>query len=58
MEPRTQFAPHGDMSLAYQVHGEGPFDLVFVPGGISHVDLTWQDRRYRHFIERLAPSRA
>ena len=31
-----------DVSIAYQVTGEGPFDIVFVPGSISHVELMWQ----------------
>jgi pimeloyl-ACP methyl ester carboxylesterase len=39
--PVTQYARSGDLSIAYQVTGEGPFDLVFVPGSISHVELEW-----------------
>ena len=41
------------MSVAYQVFGDGDLDLVFVPGGVSHVDIAWQDRRYQRFMARL-----
>jgi pimeloyl-ACP methyl ester carboxylesterase len=40
--PETRYAKSGDVSIAYQVTGDGPFDLVFVPGSISHVELGWQ----------------
>ena len=39
--PVTQYAKSGSLNIAYQVVGEGPFDLVFVPGSISHVELEW-----------------
>jgi pimeloyl-ACP methyl ester carboxylesterase/class 3 adenylate cyclase len=54
MVPQTRYAESGDINIAYQVVGEGPFDLVFVPGFISHLDLQWQDPRIAHFLERLA----
>jgi hypothetical protein len=37
--PETRYAKSGDNYVAYQVMGEGPFDLVLVPGGFSHLDL-------------------
>jgi len=40
--PETHYARSGDVNIAYQILGEGPFDLVFVPGSISHVELVWQ----------------
>jgi hypothetical protein len=40
--PETRYALSGDVSIAYQVFGSGPIDLVIVPGFISHVDLSWQ----------------
>ena len=40
--PRTHYARNGDVNIAYQVAGEGPIDLVFVPGFISHLDLDWE----------------
>jgi class 3 adenylate cyclase len=52
--PETRYALSGDISIAYQVVGDGPVDLVIVPGFISHVDLLWQQRGYGEWIERLA----
>ena len=42
MPPETRYARSGDVSIAYQVVGEGPFDVVFVPPGSSHVELGWE----------------
>jgi PPK2 family polyphosphate:nucleotide phosphotransferase len=38
----TGYAKSGDLSIAYQVIGDGPFDIVFVPGFVSHLDLGWE----------------
>jgi pimeloyl-ACP methyl ester carboxylesterase len=52
--PTTRYAECAGISIAYQVFGEGGSpDLIFVPGGLSHVDLGWQDRRYRRMMQRL-----
>ena len=51
---KTQYAKSGEVSIAYQVIGDGPIDLVFVPGFISHVELIWDFPPARHMIERLA----
>ena len=42
MEPRTEYARSGDCGIAYQVLGEGSFDLVYVPGFVSNVELAWR----------------
>ena len=48
--PVTRFASSGDVSIAYQVVGDGPFDLVYVPGAMSHVDGNWDNpARARYF---------
>lgn len=52
--PQTRYAKSGDVHIAYQVIGEGPFDLIFVPGWISHVELQWEERAVAWFLERLA----
>jgi hypothetical protein len=39
MPPQTHYAASGDVNIAYQVVGDGPIDLVFVPGFVSHLDL-------------------
>ena len=51
--PVTRYADSAGISIAYQVLGKSTLDLVFVPGGVSHVDITWQDRRYQRMMERL-----
>ncbi len=42
MTPETRYARSGDVNIAYQVIGDGPFDLVFVPRWVSHVELGWE----------------
>jgi class 3 adenylate cyclase/alpha-beta hydrolase superfamily lysophospholipase len=42
MVSETRYARSGDVSIAYRVAGEGPFDIVFVPGSGSHVELAWE----------------
>jgi len=39
----TRHAPNGDASIAYQVCGHGPVDLVCVPGWVSNVEIVWED---------------
>jgi class 3 adenylate cyclase/pimeloyl-ACP methyl ester carboxylesterase len=52
--PETQYAKSGDVHIAYQVLGEGPLDLVFVPGAVSHLELAWEEPLFTHFLQRLA----
>lgn len=52
--PGTQYARSGDLSIAYQVIGEGPPDLVYIPSGFHHVELSWQVSRVAEFLRRLA----
>ena len=52
--PRTEYARSGDVHIAYQVVGEGPLDLVYVPGWVSNVELMWEEPRSASFLERLA----
>jgi len=48
--PETKFAQSGDASIAYQVLGQGPLDLVIVPGFVSHVEYAWEDPSYAQFL--------
>ena len=41
MQPETRYATSGEISIAYQVAGDGPFDIVFIPGFVSNVELGW-----------------
>jgi class 3 adenylate cyclase len=50
----TQYARSGDVHIAYQVHGQGPLDIVYVPGWVSHVELAWEEPTYARFLSRLA----
>src|SRR6266478_1361016 len=54
MPPATRYAKSGDVNIAYQVVGEGPFDLVVVPGWISNVDFAWEDPFYGDWVRGLA----
>ena len=40
--PDTRYAKSGDVHIAYRVFGDGPVDLVYVPGWVSHVELAWE----------------
>jgi class 3 adenylate cyclase len=54
MVPKTRYAKSGDIKIAYQVVGDGPFDLVFVPGFISNLDLAWDEPHRARVWTRLA----
>jgi pimeloyl-ACP methyl ester carboxylesterase len=53
-EVETRYADSDGVSIAYQVHGGGPLDLVFVPGFVSHVELYWEDPAPARFLRRLS----
>lgn len=52
--PQTRYARSGDVNIAYQVLGHGPFDLVFVMGWVSHLDYFWREPSFARFLQRLA----
>jgi class 3 adenylate cyclase len=52
--PTTRYAQSGDSSIAYQVVGEGPFDLVVARGWVSHLEVQWELPIQRRWLERLA----
>lgn len=54
MSGRTRYAKSGDLSIAYQVVGEGLPALVYVPGWISHVEHVWEEPLCAAFLRRLA----
>ncbi|HEU0184581.1 MAG TPA: alpha/beta fold hydrolase, partial [Blastocatellia bacterium] len=54
-KPKTQYATStGGVNIAYQVIGEGPLDLVFVMGWVSHLEYSWQEPSFARFLTRLA----
>jgi hypothetical protein len=42
MLPKTKYARSDDVRIAYQISGDGPFDVVWAPGTMSHLDLDWE----------------
>ncbi len=54
MTPETKYALSGDVHIAYQVFGNGSFDLIFVPGFVSHLEVGWEEPAYARFLQRLA----
>ena len=52
--PATRYARSGELNIAYQVVGDGPFDLVYVPGWVSNLDLMWEEPSYAGLLERFA----
>jgi hypothetical protein len=51
--PETSYAACGDLSLAYQVFGDGPVELVFAGSFASHVELYWTMPEFKAFMEQL-----
>jgi class 3 adenylate cyclase len=54
VQPKTQYTKSGDVNVAYQVFGDGPFDLVFVYGFVSHLDFQWTDPAFTALYRHLA----
>jgi pimeloyl-ACP methyl ester carboxylesterase len=52
--PETRYAKSGELSIAYQVVGEGPLDLVMVPALASNIELSWDLPFFADFLERLS----
>jgi len=52
-DPETRYARSGDVNIAYQVLGEGPIDLVFVMGWVSHLEYFWREPNFARFLRRL-----
>jgi len=53
VEGPIKYTRSGDVYLAYRVFGDGPRDIVLVPGTISHVELLWEIPSYEHLLKRL-----
>lgn len=52
--PETRYALSGDVSIAYQVHGDGPIDLVVVPAFVTNLELLWDDEPFAAYSHRLS----
>ncbi len=53
MTPETHFAENNGVSIAYQVFGDGPQDLIYIPGWLSNLDLFWEEPRVARFLLSL-----
>ncbi len=53
-QPETRYAWNGDDSLAYQVVGDGPVDLVYLQGVLSNVVLNWEHAACARFLRQLS----
>jgi class 3 adenylate cyclase len=54
VQPEARYARSGEVNIAYTLTGNGPFDVVFVPGFVSNVELDWADPLRAAFLGRLA----
>jgi len=52
--PKTRYAKSGDINIAYQVVGDGPIDVIYVPAFISHADMEWEEPDYAAWMTRLS----
>jgi class 3 adenylate cyclase len=52
--PETRYAKSGNVRIAYQVVGDGPLDLVFVPGYVSNIEVFWERPEWERLLSRLA----
>jgi pimeloyl-ACP methyl ester carboxylesterase/class 3 adenylate cyclase len=54
MSPDVRYANAGGVNIAYQVVGDGPIDMVLVPGWLSNIEVFWEEPRVSRFLMRLA----
>lgn len=54
MMPQIRYTQSGDVNIAYQVFGQGPLDLVLVPGWVSNIEILWEEPAVVRFLTRLA----
>ncbi len=52
--PETQFAMNGDLAVAYQVLGDGPRDLLFLPNFLTNCEAAWEVPEIRRWMEHIA----
>jgi class 3 adenylate cyclase len=51
--PEVRYARNGDVALAFQVFGDGPVDLVFLPQWVNNIELAWENPIYASFLHGL-----
>lgn len=53
MKPKTNYTKSGEFNIAYQVVGDGPVDIIYIPGWVSNIDMMWSEPRLASFLTRL-----
>lgn len=53
MKPKTNYTKSGNFNIAYQVIGNGPVDIIYIPGWVSNIDMMWAEPRLASFLTRL-----
>src|SRR5208282_2374113 len=54
MEAPVKYAKSGNVHIAYRVFGDGPRDIVLIPGTLSHAELYWEFPTIEHLLKRLS----
>jgi class 3 adenylate cyclase/dienelactone hydrolase len=54
MEAQTKYAKSGDVHIAYRIFGDGPYDIILLPGTLSHVELYWELPANEYMLKRFA----
>jgi pimeloyl-ACP methyl ester carboxylesterase/DNA-binding winged helix-turn-helix (wHTH) protein len=52
--PETKYARSGDVNIAWQVVGDGPIDLVFIMGWVSHIEMFWAEPSFARFLRTIS----
>ena len=55
MKPETTYTRSGDVSIAYQILGDGPIDLVMAPGWIFHLEVVWEEPSFERMMRKFTP---
>jgi pimeloyl-ACP methyl ester carboxylesterase len=53
-EPEVQYTESSGVRIAYQVFGDGPFDIIYAPSHVTHIELVWKVRPWAVFLRRLS----
>lgn len=52
--PEIRYAQSGEVSIAYQIVGDGPLDIIMAPGSFTHLEIMWEEPNWAYFVDRLA----
>ena len=54
MNPDVSYARNGSVAIAFEVVGDGPVDLLYLPGFINNLELVWSNPLFAQFLNRLS----